>query len=211
MEEVYVRYFIIATAWTAYLALHSAMISITLTDQLKRIMGDHYRWYRLIYNTVAIGTLIPLIVISTRLREPMFFTWGGYLFYPKWALGLLGISLFVAGFRHYSVSQFLGIRQVLEGNRHNLINESGTIDASGILGWIRHPFYAATFVLFWARDLDTTRLIINIIVSVYLVVGTMLEERKLVAEFGEAYEAYRRRVSMFFPWLRIKALIRSAF
>ncbi len=210
MEGTYVRYLIIAVAWTAYLALHSAMISISVTDRLKRIMGDHYRWYRLIFNAVAIGTLIPLTMLSTRLRDPMFFTWEGCLLYLKWALRALGISLFIAGLRHYSFLQFLGIRQALDGSQHNLMNASGAIDESGILGLIRHPFYAGTFVLFWARELDATRLIINIIVSVYLVIGTILEERKLVAEFGDAYEAYKRRVSMFFPWRRITALFGPA-
>jgi len=35
-------------------------------------------------------------------------------------------------------------------------------------------------------------------------VGTLLEERKLVHEFGDAYRAHQERVSMFVPlkWLR---------
>ena len=42
------------------------------------------------------------------------------------------------------------------------------------------------------------------VLSVYLVAGAFLEERKLVREFGEPYRAYRRRVSMFLPfkWIR---------
>jgi protein-S-isoprenylcysteine O-methyltransferase Ste14 len=34
----------------------------------------------------------------------------------------------------------------------------------------------------------------------YLVVGAVLEERKLKALFGVQYEDYQRRVSMFFPF-----------
>lgn len=208
MEGTYIRYLVIAVAWTAYLALHSAMISITVTDRLTRVMGNHFRWYRIIFNAVAIGTLIPLIMLSTRLRDPMIFTWDGNLIYLKWTLFITGILLFVAGLRHYSFLQFLGVRQVMARSRNALMNDSGEIDDRGILGLIRHPFYAGTFLIFWARELDATRLIINVIVSLYLVIGTMLEERKLIAEFGDTYEEYRRRVPMFFPWRRILTLVR---
>jgi protein-S-isoprenylcysteine O-methyltransferase Ste14 len=38
------------------------------------------------------------------------------------------------------------------------------------------------------------------IMSIYLVVGTVLEEKKIVAIYGDSYCRYRQRVSMFFPW-----------
>jgi methanethiol S-methyltransferase len=42
------------------------------------------------------------------------------------------------------------------------------------------------------------------ILSAYLVIGTLLEERKLILEFGDKYRLYQRQVSMFIPlkWLR---------
>ncbi len=83
------------------------------------------------------------------------------------------------------------------------MTESGNFDSTGVLGIVRHPWYLAVFILLWARDLSLTEIIINSILSVYLVVGTFLEERKLVLEFGENYKLYQRRVSMFIPlkWL----------
>jgi len=39
----------------------------------------------------------------------------------------------------------------------------------------------------------------NGVLTVYIVVGTLLEEQKLVHEFGDAYRSYQRRVSMFVP------------
>jgi protein-S-isoprenylcysteine O-methyltransferase Ste14 len=41
------------------------------------------------------------------------------------------------------------------------------------------------------------------ILSVYLVLGAMLEERKIIAQYddsGGSYRRYRQRVSMLFPW-----------
>jgi protein-S-isoprenylcysteine O-methyltransferase Ste14 len=37
------------------------------------------------------------------------------------------------------------------------------------------------------------------VLTIYLVVGAILEERKLVAEFGEAYREYQGKVPMFVP------------
>ena len=68
---------------------------------------------------------------------------------------------------------------------------------------IRHPWYTACLLLPWARDLDVSALAASVAFSLYVLVGTWLEERKLVVEFGEEYRAYQRRVSMLVPlkWL----------
>ena len=52
-------YLFLALAWTAYCALHSAMISETVTGFLKRRLGDSFRFYRLFFNAIALITLIP--------------------------------------------------------------------------------------------------------------------------------------------------------
>ena len=88
---------------------------------------------------------------------------------------------------------------------------SGKFDSAGVLGVVRHPWYLAVFILLWARDLSLTEIMINMILSAYLVIGTFLEERKLVLEFGENYKLYQQRVSMFIPlqWLKARLQGRS--
>ena len=46
----------------------------------------------------------------------------------------------------------------------------------------------------------------NIVLSLYLVIGAFLEERKLLREFGDAYRQYQNRVSMLLPlkWIQAK-------
>jgi protein-S-isoprenylcysteine O-methyltransferase Ste14 len=86
------------------------------------------------------------------------------------------------------------------------MTESGEFDSSGVLGVVRHPWYLAVFILLWARDLSLAEMTINMILSAYLVIGTFLEEQKLVLEFGDQYKVYQRQVSMFIPlkWLGSK-------
>jgi protein-S-isoprenylcysteine O-methyltransferase Ste14 len=204
MEKIDTKYIILSLVWIGYLALHSTMISITVINFLKNRLLNNYRFYRLFYNTVAVATLIPVILYSVKIQDQMFYIWDGYLYYIKWFVRTVGLLLFVAGIRHYSMLQFLGIKQITDGSKHNLMNLSGELDATGILGMLRHPFYSGVILLFWARDLDNTRLIINTIVTVYVIIGTLLEERKLIIEFDEKYREYQQKVSMFVPWKWLK-------
>ncbi|MDP3480639.1 MAG: hypothetical protein Q8R88_12775 [Desulfoprunum sp.] len=38
------------------------------------------------------------------------------------------------------------------------------------------------------------------LLSAYLIIGTILEERKLVVEYGDIYRTYQRQVPMLLPW-----------
>jgi protein-S-isoprenylcysteine O-methyltransferase Ste14 len=100
--------------------------------------------------------------------------------------------------------QFLGIRQILQARSGGAMTESGVFDSSGVLGVVRHPWYVAVFILLWAKDLNLAGITINLVLSAYLVIGTLLEERKLVLKCGEKYELYQGQVSMFIPlkWMR---------
>jgi protein-S-isoprenylcysteine O-methyltransferase Ste14 len=197
------RYLLLALAWTAYCTLHSAMISETATGFQKRRLGDSFRFYRLFFNSIAMLTLIPVLWYSHSLRQAAIFRWEGVWLVPQYLLLGCGILLVVAGGRHYSLGQFVGISQ-LRGASSGGLATGGGIDSSGVLGVVRHPWYTAVVLLLWARDLDMAALVGNGVLTVYIFVGTLLEERKLVHEFGDAYRSYQERVSMFVPlkWIR---------
>ena len=196
----------LALLWVAYCVIHSVLISITVTDFLRRALGDRYRFYRLFSNIFSVTTLVPLLMYSHSARwktEPLF-TWDGYVRVIQYCLTALGAVLAITGARHYNMFQFVGIQQILKGRSGGAMTESGEFDSSGVLGIVRHPWYLAVFILLWARDFNLAGFTINVILSAYLLIGTLLEERKLVLEFGEKYEAYQRQVSMLIPlkWLR---------
>jgi protein-S-isoprenylcysteine O-methyltransferase Ste14 len=66
---------------------------------------------------------------------------------------------------------------------------------------MRHPLYTAGLIIIWlAPVMNTNLLALNAGLSIYLVLGAHVEESKLVHEFGETYEDYRRRTPMFIPW-----------
>jgi protein-S-isoprenylcysteine O-methyltransferase Ste14 len=113
----------------------------------------------------------------------------------------LSVGLLVLGALKYDMLAFAGIRQLRSGSGYTVMSESGTIDATGILGLIRHPWYLGALFFIWSDDAAITAasLGVDLILTLYLVWGTLLEERKLVAQLGDAYRDYQKRVPMLFP------------
>jgi len=62
--------------------------------------------------------------------------------------------------------------------------------------------YVATFVLMWGRALTPADLAANLALSVYLVLGTWHEERKLRRQLGDAHRDYAKKVPIIpgLPW-----------
>jgi len=118
------------------------------------------------------------------------------------------VWFFFLGGRHYDIRQVMGIKQVREGTADLAITDTGELDTSGVLGMTRHPWYLATMLLIWARPMDVSAIIVNVILTFYLVIGTCLEEKKLLREFGENYRNYQNKVSMLIPykWLKERIL-----
>jgi protein-S-isoprenylcysteine O-methyltransferase Ste14 len=78
---------------------------------------------------------------------------------------------------------------------------------SGLYRWVRHPLYTLGLAFLWLTPVMTTSLLaFNVGMSVYAVIGSIFEERRLLAEFGTAYLEYRRRVPRLLPRPRLSGL-----
>ncbi len=70
---------------------------------------------------------------------------------------------------------------------------------------IRHPLYVGWAIAFWAAPTMTAgHLMFALIMTLYMAVAVIFEERDLVAHFGQQYEDYQRRVPMFLPKLKLR-------
>jgi protein-S-isoprenylcysteine O-methyltransferase Ste14 len=66
--------------------------------------------------------------------------------------------------------------------------------------WVRHPLYLFTIMLFWSCPVITAdRLLLNVLWTLWIVIGTMLEERELIDDFGDDYRDYQAKVPMLLP------------
>ena len=198
--EISVKYLYAVLGWVLWCTLHSTLISTTVTDFAKKKLGGVFRFYRLFYNVVSLVTLIPLVYYSHTLREAPIFRWEGSLGIVQVFLLAVSVYLFVAGGRHYSWARFWGISQIKAGRAGSSLADSSTFVVSGIHRIIRHPWYLGGILIVWAQDMSASTILINMVISVYFMIGAVLEERKLVIEFGEKYREYQQSVSMLFPW-----------
>jgi len=116
-------------------------------------------------------------------------------------LGGAGIIMYL-GARQYDQPFFFGIRQIRDHlSTHDA--EYAGFEVRGILARVRHPYYTAGILFLLAYgDVTASNLILKAVGIAYFIVGAFLEEKKLVAEFGEQYREYQRRVPMFIPRLR---------
>ena len=198
------HYLILILLWIAWCTLHSTMISRFVTEALHRRLPRGFRYYRIFYNLVAAGTLLPVLLYAQNIRGEVLISWSGpWIFLPV-LCGLAALLFFVAGARYYDLFQFLGLRQIKYDNTCAVLTDDCSLNTGGVLSMVRHPWYTGAILIVWARPLDLAALITNVVLVAYIIVGTILEERKLRLQFGESYREYQRQVSVYFPikWIR---------
>lgn len=188
--------------WILWCVMHSLLITPVVVRKSQDILPWIERYYRLLYNFFSGITLVPLIIwlhFGGQSGEILFF-WHGPLIVIRILFFVISICLFCAGSRHYDLQSFLGLSQLRDG-QHHLLGTAATFSTEGILGITRHPWYLGSFLFVWSvfSWYDERRLAVAFIFSAYLIIGSWLEERKLLARYPEAYAEYCRQVPMFLP------------
>lgn len=190
----------LASLLIIYCFFHSFLISLPVMRFIKNRSGFIYYYYRIIYNIFSVISLIPIIYYAYILNGRKIITWIENLVYLKYLLTFAGLLLLFAGAKEYSLMQFTGLKQIILKHSHKELNSTGELKRTGVLGIIRHPWYTAGILLLWSRDMDNSALVVNIVLTLYLIIGAYLEEYKLVKIFGNQYCDYKKEVSMLFPY-----------
>ena len=128
-----------------------------------------------------------------------FALWGPWGLVPR-VISVLAIAGFVWGVRALEVLDPFG-QLVLQAHLHGRTLPTLPLTVRGPYLWVRHPLYSCMLVLIWSVPaLSLDRLVFNALWTVWIVIGTTLEERDLVTEFGDRYRHYQQTVPMLIPW-----------
>lgn len=189
---------LLAALWLAYFTLHSLLAALGFKRWLAARRPRLMPAYRLTYNALAVLLLLPPAGLMLAWDGPLLWAWEGPWAWLAHALALLALGLFVWSLAGYDGGEFSGLRQWR--SRHAGIEDEATLHLSTLHRYVRHPWYLCALLLIWTRDMDAARLLSALLATGYFIVGSRLEETKLIAFHGEAYRRYRARVPGLLPW-----------
>lgn len=186
--------------WLVWCVLHSLLITATVSRWFAGQGGAWQAAYRLGYVVFSLVTLLPVLWYSHTLPQHLVVEPSSWLRVLQGLLLLFSLVMFIGGLRVYDGRTFLGIRQ-WRAYREGQPSEAPVFVWTGILSYVRHPWYSGGLALLWGLPgLTDVSLVTRAILSLYLVIGTLLEERKLQAVLGDPYRDYCRTVPMLLPW-----------
>ena len=184
----------LALALAVFYTLHS-LLALNGTKQWAAASLGLERWYRLAYTLLSIVLSGWVLFALYKART------GDVLYHPTAAMRVAGLLLVVGGgllatlaVLRFGGAGFLGLAP----------ERTVGLVRTGLHCRMRHPIYTGIIsaaVGWLLLDGHGTTLLVVGITFVYLPIGIALEERKLIAAFGEEYRRYRREVPALIPHL----------
>ncbi len=206
--------------WLSFGLGHSLLAGEDEKSPLWPLFG---RSYRLAYNLIATAHIAVVLAVGRLVLGAGLapFERPDWLLVVQGAALLIGSIVVLAGLLQYDLGRFSGLAQlrVARGDREPPRDEAYEAPAppeaatsvspdtareplhlDGLHRYVRHPLYAGLYLVLWGLVRDEFSLATALWASLYLMIGTRFEERRLIARYGTAYEDYRRRVPALVPW-----------
>lgn len=178
---------------------HSGMVRKPVRCWLARFVPEEYAGA--IY-TIASGIVLLSVILLWQTSSQAITTLSGPFRWSLRAVSLISLLGFYWGVKALQSFDPFGLRPIM--NRLRGRNPRPMpITVAGPYRWVRHPLYLFMILMIWScPDLSMDRLLFNILWTVWIVIGSHFEEVDLVAEFGDDYREYQRRVPMLVPLLK---------
>lgn len=189
-------YIDIAIGWTIYFVIHSILASNISKKTCKEKLPFIFPFYRIIFNIIAIVGLLIMAEISLSDKNILFEV-SILLKIFSAIFFIFGLIILAIAFSSFNTKEFLGLEK-------NSIKSDDKLIVKGIYAYVRHPLYTGTILVLIGvfLYLPTISLaILCIIAFLYIEIGSRLEEKKLIEEFGNEYVEYAKTAKRYFPFL----------
>ena len=183
----------------AFAFIHSLTASLPFKRFVMRVAGPKAETlYLPAYSLTAMLTILPLVY--QLYKNP------GRVLYKipsSWRWLMVGgqlIAGMLAPIAFRSAPHRFKIHSQLSGPQ---ASEADSLKIRGIYRWVRDPFLLSGLVTICLTPIMTVNLlVIYLLTTIYLYLGSLHWETRLVAQFGDEYREYQKRVHRIIPGLR---------
>ena len=208
-----------ACTTVAFALLHSALASRAAKRAATAIAGQRraHAGYRLFYVGQSLLTFFLLLAYGSRLPAHTLYRVDGCAGLMLRLGQAAGFAHLLAATRPSGLLRLAGWRN-LQADRHGgpippgpvaqgpEQGPDGALQIAGPFRWCRHPLNFTGMPIFWLTPhMTTRRLAFNLVSSAYFLLGSLHEEARLLAAYGERYRRFQRSAVPFF-WPRLPAL-----
>lgn len=183
----------------AFAAIHSLTASLPFKRFVMKAAGPGAeKLYLPAYSLLTVLTIFPLVYqlyknpgrVLYKIPSP----WRWLMVGGQLIAGILAPLAFRDAPHRFKISSQLSGPQA---------SEDGSLKIRGIYRWVRDPFLLSGLIGIWLTPFMTVNLlIVYLLTTVYLFLGSLHWETRLVAQFGDEYREYQKKVHRIIPGLR---------
>lgn len=195
------QHWILVFVWVLYYAIHSILAATPVKNFFAERLKRYFRFYRLSYSIFATIALIFLLLYQYSFESPVLIRSILVKYISLILLVIPGLIIMFISIKKYFLL-LSGVRSIYEAT------PPSELKVEGIHRYVRHPLYSGTILFVWGLFFIfpmLNNLIAAVLLTAYVLVGIIFEERKLLKEFGSKYEEYRSEVPKLIPGLRYRA------
>lgn len=190
---------IISVFFIIWALLHSVLAARPMKAWMRRTFGEQTvsRWYRFVYNVVSVLTVLPLFPLLAWLPDRTLYVVPAPWRWLMVAGQCIALVSLIATLLQTDLGQFVGLTQLTQDSP---TQRTPSLQTDGFYGWVRHPLYTFSLLFIWLSPAMTVNLLSTyVLFTLYFYIGSIHEEHRLLAEFGDDYRAYQQRVPRLIP------------
>ncbi len=176
---------------------HSVIVRKSVKEKLSNIIPDEL--YSAFYSNTSAVPLIIMAIFWQAVPQTIASAVGVYYWMLR-ALFIICIAGFYWGVTSLDSFDPYGVKKI-KRLIYKKEQQAMPMTVKGAYRWMRHPLYFFMLLMIWSYPgLTMDRLLFNALWTIWIITGTIMEERDLVACFGDQYRNYRKKVPMIIPY-----------